>query len=387
MSSSSSSPPKRPRRHSQNEFLSLMIAAKRLPSSSYQQITELNLSNLQLIQIETFPFEYLPKLLSLDLSFNQLNSINSDWSKSKENFIEILNLSHNRLETLLFLKDFKHLKSLNITNNFLRNTERFLSLSLCPTLEHLIDGNTDQLEDDQLKLDQWLQIIDSKITRLWSMSYHDKYQQMGRKLLDDFRHAAMKIFEKQSQFAQMHLSILANYLLNEKIEQFCVSKPSSSKSTFKTHLTEEFTQLMESKPSFELMKLLRCHQTSEQDLQTVAIRMCASEPNTSKNILATCAGQKVCFTDCDTGDVTHLYEVAALRSTKKIKDKTTTSEHFSCLCWMEIPEEEENFKVLAVGATNGHIYLLSYVHKLMFGHIELPVSSFSEMQKILISFD
>ena len=73
---SSSSPPKRLRRHSQNEFISLMISSKRLPSSSYHQITELNLSNLQLIKIDTFPFEYLPKLISLDLSYNQLTTIN-----------------------------------------------------------------------------------------------------------------------------------------------------------------------------------------------------------------------------------------------------------------------------------------------------------------------
>jgi len=43
--------------------------------------------------------------------------------------------------------------------------------------------------------------------------------------------------------------------------------------------------------------------------------MCAFEPNTSKNILATCAGQKVCFIDCDTCEVTHIYEVSSLRST------------------------------------------------------------------------
>lgn len=379
-----SSPPKRSRRHSQNEFIALMISSKRLPSSSYQQITDLNLSNLQLIQIDSFPFEHLPKLRSLDLSYNQITSINIDWSKSTENFIENLNLSHNRLETLLFLKDFKHLKSFNITGNLLRHTERFLSLALCPTLEHLIDGNTDQFEDDQLKFDQWCQILDTKIVRLWSASYYEKYQQeliheknqhIAKKLLEDFRHATMKIFEKQSQFSQMHLSPLANHLLNQKLEQITSSK-CTSKPTFKTHLTEEFTQLMETKASFfEPMKFIRCHQTSDQDLQTIAIRMAAFEPNTSKNIIATCAGHKVCFTDCDTGEVTHLYEVAALRSTRKIKEKTAPiSEHFSCLCWMEIPVGEENFKLTAVGATNGHIYLLSYIHKIMFGHIELPVS-------------
>ena len=64
---------------------------------------------------------------------------------------------------------------------------------------------------------------------------------------------------------------------------------------------------------------------------------------------------------------------------EKLKDKNgiTNSEHFSCLCWIEIQEGDENLKVLAVGATNGHIYLLSYQWKIMFGFIELPVSYFS----------
>jgi hypothetical protein len=391
--SSSSSPPKRLRKHSQNEFISLMISSKRLPSSSYNQITELNLSNLQLIKIDSFPFEYLPKLLSLDLSYNQLVSINSDWSKLHENFIEKLNLSHNKLETLLFLKDFKHLKYLNLTENFLRNTERFLSLYLCPTIENLIDSNHDQYEDDQLKLDQWLQLIETKIIRLWSLSYNDKYKQelkndknnqIVKKLLDDFHHAMIKIFEKQNHFSQIHLSPLANYLINKKIDELCSLSPSNiqSKQSLKTHLTADFNDLMDTKTTFfEPIKFLRCHQTSDNDLTTVSIRMCAFEPNTSKNILATCAGQKVCFIDCDTCEVTHLYEVSSLRSTvmplgRKIKDKNgiINTEHFSCLCWIEILEDNENFKTLAVGATNGHIYLLSYQHKIMFGHIELPVS-------------
>ncbi len=185
----------------------------------------------------------------------------------------------------------------------------------------------------------------------------------------------IKIFEKQNQFSQIHLSPLANYLINKKIDELCSSTP-SKQITLKTHLTSDFNDLMETKIHFEPIKFLRCHQTSDQDLMTVFIRMSAFEPNTSKNILATCAGQKVCFTDCETCEVTHVYEVSSLRSTatpigKKIKEK---NEQFSCLCWIEICEGDENFKVLAVGATNGHIYLLSYLHKIMFGHIELPVS-------------
>ncbi|CAF3709015.1 unnamed protein product [Rotaria socialis] len=389
---SSTSPTKRLRKHSQNEFISLMISSKRLPSSSYSQITDLNLSNLQLIKIDSFPFEALPKLASLDLSYNQLISINSDWSKSHENFVEKLNISHNKLETLIFLKDFKHIQHINITENLLGNNEKFLCLHLCPTIEHVIDSNYDTIEDNQLKLDQWLQIIETKIDRLWSMSYYDKYKQESsndknghivKKLLDDFHHAMIKIFEKQSNFSQIHLSPLANYLIGNKINELCFSLPKvQTRKTLKTHLTSEFNDLMNTKPNFEPIKFLRCHHTSDNDLTSISVRMSAFEPNASNHLLATCGGQKICFIDCDTSEVTHLYEVSSLRSTtipigRKIKDKNErpNTEYFSCLCWIEIQYEKEPLNVLAVGATNGHIYLLSHKWKIMFGHIELPNSS------------
>ena len=56
-----------------------------------------------------------------------------------------------------------------------------------------------------------------------------------------------------------------------------------------------------------------------------------------------------------------------------IRDRSNT-EHFSCLCWIEIENINETFNALAVGSTSGHIYLLSPQWKIMFGHIELSVS-------------
>jgi Leucine-rich repeat (LRR) protein len=313
--------------------------------STYHHLTELNLSNLQLTKIDRFPFEHFPNIRSLDLSSNQLTIINPDWSKFYENSIENLNLSQNKLETLLFLKDFKHLKILNITNNLLRNNERFLSLYICPTIEHLIDFNQEQIENDRLKFQQLLKSIDG--------IQDDQNRQM-----------MMEIIEKQEIFFQFHLSPLGNYFLENKINKFQI-------------LIDDFDRSMniqeKSKILFQPMKFLRSHHQSNDDLITTLIHMCAFEPNTINPILATCGGQKVCFIDCHTCEITHLFEVSTLRSTTtpaNRKNKTTMKEYFSCLCWIEI----EDFKILAVGATNGHVYLLSPKHKLMFGQIELPVN-------------
>jgi len=304
--------------------------------STYDYLTELNLSNLQLTKIDLFPFEHFPHIRSLDLSSNQLIFINPDWSKSFENSIEYLNLSQNKLETLLFLKDFKYLKTLNITDNLLRNHERFLSLDMCPTIEHLIDFDQEQIENDRLKLQQLLRSIEHLES-------------------DQDRQMMMDIIEKQEIFSQFHLSPLGNYFIEKK-------------------LIQDFDRSMniqgKSKNRFQPIKFLRSHHQSNKDLITTSVHMCAFEPNTINHILATCGGQKVCFIDCQTCEITHLFEVSTLRSTTMRKNKTATKEYFSCLCWIEI----NDLKILAVGATNGHIYLLSPKHKLMFGHIELPVN-------------
>ncbi|CAF3603683.1 unnamed protein product, partial [Rotaria sp. Silwood2] len=188
----------------------------------------------------------------------------------------------------------------------------------------------------------------------------------------------IKLIEKENIFSQFHLSLLGNYLIEKKINEFY----SRSKQSFKTYLTDNFNLSITineiPKILFEPLKFLRCHHKSNNDLSTISVCMCAFEPNTSNNILATCGGQKVCFIDCDTCEITHLFQVDTLRSTvmptsRKIKNKNKkiNAEYFSCLCWIEIEDINENLKVLAVGSTNGHIYLLSQKWNLMFGHIEL----------------
>lgn len=340
-----------------------MLSCKHLPnSSSYHHLIELNLSNLQLIQIDSFPFEQFPNLQSLNLSSNQLISVNPDWSKLYENKIKYLNLSHNKLETLVFLKDFHYLKTLNVTKNLLGNNERFLSLYICPTIEHLIDNDQEQITKDKLKLDQLLYLIEKEIIE-------NSYQSI------------INLIEKFECFAKFHLSPLGNYF----IEKMMMMMNSQSKHSLKTYLTEDFKYSLDIKETtFQPIKFLRSHHQSNDDLLNISVNMCAFEPNTSKNILATCGGQKVCFIDCDTCEITHLFEVSTLPSNRKTKN--IIKEYFSCLCWIEI----EDLKILAVGATNGFIYLLSPQWKLMFGHIPLPVSiSFTrrERRQIVYSQD
>ncbi|CAF3974051.1 unnamed protein product, partial [Rotaria magnacalcarata] len=350
------------------------------------QLRELNLSNLQLANIDSFPFEKFPNLHSLDLSYNQLTSINPDWSKLSQNCIKYLNLSRNKLESLLFLKDFKYLNTLNITDNLLRNNERFLSLYICPTLEHLIDVDREQIHSDRLKFDQLLLLlIQANMDSLWSLSRHDRNKKNSKKSLDDFRRSIIKLIEKENIFFEFHLSSLGNYFIEKKMNEF----DARVKSTFKTYLSDDFNRSMnieeKLKSSFEPIKCFRCHHKSNDDLTTISVSMCAFEPNnTSNHILATCGGNKVCFIDCKTCEITHLFEVNTLQSTatstnRMIKDKNRKSnaEHFSCLCWIEIENINETLNVLAVGSTSGHIYLLSPQWKIMFGHIELSVSSIS----------
>ena len=180
---------------SENNSLSFCQHYPDLPN--YHHLTELNLSNLQLIKIDAFPLEHFPHIRSLDLSSNQLKFINQDWSISFENKIEYLNLRQNKLQTLLFIKNFRYFKNISdITENLLENNERFLSLDICPTIEHLIDFNR-QIHNDRIKLEELLRLIDH---------------------LDNInREIMIEIIEKQEKFSQFHLSPLGNYFIEKKI--------------------------------------------------------------------------------------------------------------------------------------------------------------------------
>ncbi|CAF4420378.1 unnamed protein product, partial [Adineta steineri] len=99
---------------------------------------------------------------------------------------------------------------------------------------------------------------------------------------------------------------------------------------------------------FQPIKFFHSHHQSKEDLTKISVNMCAFEPNTSNHILATCGGQKICFINCNTCEITHLFELTTLPSKvtsniKKLKDKNKL--YFSCLSWIEI----EDLKILAVG--------------------------------------
>ena len=316
---------------------------------TYHHVTELNLSNHQLTRIDYFPFEHFPNIRTLDLSYNQLMFINPDWSKTFENRIEHFNLRQNKLQTLLFLKDFKYLKTLNITENLLGPNERVLALDMCPTIEQWIDSTQEQIEHDRIRLARFIQIIDQ---------------------IEDNQ-------EKEELISELRLSPSGNYFLEKRMK--------NSNGEFQD-LTKDFTRAMKIEEGtvdpFQPIKFLRAHHQSNDDLIDTAVHMCAFEPNTDRHILATCGGRKVCLIDCQTCEITHLFEVSSLRAStnRKIKQKTNAKDYFSCLCWMEI----DSLKILAIGATNGHIYLLSPSHNLMFGHLELSVDNYH--QEIEISF-
>jgi Leucine-rich repeat (LRR) protein len=351
--------------HSNNDFISLLIACQRLSSMarSYEHLTELNLSNLQLIRIDSFPFDYFPRLSSLDLSHNQLQSIDPIWTKSIINpTIEHLNLSHNQLDTLVYLKDFSRLNTLNISGNVLRRNERFLALYLCPTLEHMIDVDIEHIEMDRALLNRLLHIIQRHMNAMDSSC----------------RQTLIDRIEIESDFVEFHLSPIGNYLLDKTFDKY---RPTIN---LETQLTLDFARSMNLHDiNVQPKRLLRSHHHQHADvtLKTTAVHMCAFEPNTTNNILATCGGEKVCLIDCDSGEITHLFQVTQLHASMKGKSKILPKhfEHFTCLCWIEIAQTRESLKILAVGTSHGHIYLLSYKWKLMFAHIELPVGHLLEI--------
>ena len=245
------------------------------------------------------------------------------------------------------------------------------------------------MHKDRFMLDRLLRIAETDIDQLWVSYYYNRYRQALEshqrpdQLLGEFHQSMLNIIGSQPGFAQFQLSTIGNYFLDNKLQQICsASQRIPCKASVQSDLSAEFSRSMNlQETSFQPKNLLRSHHHSNDTLTSTPVYMSAFEPNTSEPILATCGGRKVCFIDCRSGEITHLFEVPILNAAsvpagRKKKDqlKTMPNEHFSCLCWIELAQEMEPLKVLAVGATNGHIYLLSHTWKLMFGHIELPVS-------------
>ncbi|CAF1037812.1 unnamed protein product, partial [Didymodactylos carnosus] len=402
--------------HYQVDLYMYLIERKRL-HEPYLETIELDASNLHLTAIERFPFQLLPKLVHLDLSNNQLINIVDISVTAKDSLLERLILRNNQLKSLLFVKEFKHLKHLDISNNCLLDHERFLTLCLCSTLTEIYDSKRNQYINDNEKYQKWMKIMytDEKIQDLWLKNYADKYQQeeiiltskgITQKLLDDFQHDIWIKLEKQ--FPNIKLSPIANYLIHLRVQE-CVHGSTSNaiddsveiiaevtpqrrtSTRFKTHLTDVFNQvqlkddLITLEPPveidrFEDITFVRCHSSSEGDYST-SVRMCAFEPtvNSSSCILATCGGNKICFIDLERCNVTHIFEDVTLNHSKnrqvpgsrkkKSVPLNLTNNHFTCLCWKVL--HGRNLKILLCGATNGNIYLLCPEWNLLFGKIEI----------------
>ena len=363
-------------RHGSNqlELFSKITASKRLPPPiGYQQLTVLNLSNLQLTHIDSFPLGCFPKLKNLDLSCNQLKTISPDWAKGTNNFIECLNLSFNKLETLIFLKDFHFLRQLDTTENNLKKNERFLSLYLCSTIETLIDSKENIIEIDRLTLTNYFDDFQMDFDRFRS-TLQNNIGNVEELFKEFFRSLLKKNCESSCtpmfvEFSPSEIYFLKNqfYLHYKSFER------NQFQSTISTQLIEDWTRSLNlNDQCCQLKSLIHCHHHSDESLTSTPVWMSTFESNSNENILVTCGGKKVSWTNCDTGEVTHLFELSTKRSLidGKKQKKSTTMEYFSSICYIEIAE---TLKIIAVGSNSGIVYLLSSKWKLMFGRIELPV--------------
>jgi Leucine-rich repeat (LRR) protein len=83
-------------------------------------VLELKLENNQLTTINMILFDKTKKLSKLDLQNNQIEEI-TNIEIYYDIFVEELNLESNKLSDLSFLLNFKHLKSLDLSNNINAN--------------------------------------------------------------------------------------------------------------------------------------------------------------------------------------------------------------------------------------------------------------------------
>ena len=99
------------------------IELKLLSCVEFKNVEEMNLSHNNISNIEYLKGFQAPKLKKLDLSFNKINNISPLKELSKaNNKIEIINLNNNLIENVEILKSniFPFIKEINLDNNLIQ---------------------------------------------------------------------------------------------------------------------------------------------------------------------------------------------------------------------------------------------------------------------------
>lgn len=104
-----------------------------------QNLRYLNISHNKLSNVDSL--NVLPNLIVLDLSFNRLTRMPSFHVEAVSK-IELINLNHNLLETLIGIPRFEALFELNLANNCFMNHKNLAPLSILKSLKCLfVSGN------------------------------------------------------------------------------------------------------------------------------------------------------------------------------------------------------------------------------------------------------
>ena len=124
-------------------------------------ITTLDLSAMQIKDVDTSLFNQLVKLEDLNLSQNRISTFPSDLILPK---LKRLDLSDNTISQLHFLKNFPHLESVLLTANPLQVSDKYLAVHLLPNLSSLesIDLSAVRHRIASLESD-----VKTEINKLW----------------------------------------------------------------------------------------------------------------------------------------------------------------------------------------------------------------------------
>lgn len=365
---------------------------------SLVDVVTLNLSSMQIKDIDASLFNQLSKVEDLDLSKNRILSFPSGVILPA---LKKLDLSDNTISQLKFLKNFSNLESLLLTANPLQENDKYLAVYLLPKLKELESIN---ISETRAKIASLETEIAVEIGATWAQHFQEAYE-AEENLVDgdiDVMYANfIKIMKKQrivakgdEKYSKIHDEMLetksTDYFSRFRTDAEIVDRKkrrlekekkngtdSAKNGAVKNGGPKDKKLVNAGLPTcsdYEPVHFLRCHSFNNDPADSkTKIWRCAFQPSfkpstdpaatsngangtedarlSDSRLITTCGGDSICLIDCSSGKVMKKYKHA--------------KEDFYCVAWstlqvMQADGEKrgETTNIIAAAGQQGDIKLL-----------------------------
>jgi len=366
---------------------------------SLGDVVTLNLSSMQIKDIDASLFNQLSKLEDLDLSKNRILSFPSGVILPA---LKKLDLSDNTISQLDFLKNFPNLETVLLAANPLQENDKYLAVYLLPKLTELESIN---ITETRTKITSLETEIAEEIGATWAQHFQDDYEaeeNLEASEIDTMYQGFVRIMKKQriaakkdEKYSKINDAMLetkaTDYfsrfrtdaeIVERKKRRLEKEKEKNGTDSAKNGAVKNggprdkklVNAGLSTCSDYEPVHFLRCHSFNNNPADSkTKIWRCAFQPSfkpstdseatsngangsgdsrlSDSRLITTCGGDSICLIDCSSGKVMKKYKHA--------------KEDFYCVAWstlqvMEADGEKrgETTNIIAAAGQQGDIKLL-----------------------------